>query len=179
MRQALSLHPQSACEAVRAIEVEIARPETARPRPLLLSYRASGAIARLAAPEPAAPIRTDGLWKRTCFEAFVGAGDGYVEFNFSPSTQWAAYRFTGYRAGMTPATGIAPPRIEVRADGELLEVRVTVDLPGDADGPLGLSAVIEETGGRLSYWALSHGPGKPDFHHWRSFAIDIPLVGRT
>lgn len=178
MRQALSLHPQSACEAVRAIEVEIARQGIARPGPLLLSYRVSGAIAKLATPETAAPARTDGLWKRTCFEAFVGAGAGYLEFNFSPSTQWAAYRFTGYRAGMTPAIGIDPPRVQVSADGEVLELRVAADLPADADGPLGLSAVIEETGGGLSYWALGHGPGKPDFHHWRSFAIDLPLARR-
>jgi hypothetical protein len=28
----------------------------------------------------------------------------------------------------------------------------------------GLSAVIEEEGGNLSYWAIAHPEGKPDFH---------------
>jgi len=32
---------------------------------------------------------------------------------------------------------------------------------------LGLSAVLEETNGRKSYWALAHPPGKADFHHSR------------
>ena len=27
-------------------------------------------------------------------------GEGYYEFNFSPSGEWAAYRFSGYREGM-------------------------------------------------------------------------------
>ena len=46
--------------------------------------------------------RADGLWQTTCFELFVRHPDqrGYFEFNFSPSTQWAAYRFSGYREGM-------------------------------------------------------------------------------
>jgi hypothetical protein len=97
-----------------------------------------------------------------------------VELNFSPSSEWAAYRFTGYRDGMVPAHDLAAPRIDVSADGQALELQVLVDLPADAVGPLALSAVIEETGGPLSYWALGHGPGKPDFHHWRSFAVELP-----
>ena len=28
-----------------------------------------------------------------------------------------------------------------------------------------ITAVIEEKGGRKSYWALAHPPGRPDFHH--------------
>jgi hypothetical protein len=169
MRAALSPHPQWPRAAVSGIEVEIARPG-----PLSLTYRVSGTIAKLITPAPAAPARTDGLWRRTCFEAFVGAGSGYVELNFSPSSEWAAYRFTGYRDGMVPAHDLAAPRIDVSADGQALELQVLVDLPADAVGPLALSAVIEETGGRLSYWALGHGPGKPDFHHWRSFAVELP-----
>jgi hypothetical protein len=34
---------------------------------------------------------------------------------------------------------------------------------------LALSAVIEETSGALSYWALRHAAGKPDFHHADAF----------
>jgi len=39
---------------------------------------------------------------------------------------------------------------------------------------LALSAVIEEERGRLSYWALRHPPGKPDFHHPDAFALALP-----
>ncbi|MDF7777123.1 DOMON-like domain-containing protein [Sphingomonas sp. AOB5] len=59
---------------------------------------------RLKLPPAATPARTDGLWQRTCFEIFLrdpGTG-AYLEFNFSPSGEWAAYRFTGYREGVQP-----------------------------------------------------------------------------
>ena len=48
--------------------------------------------------------RTDGLWRHTCFEAFIcrRATGEYWEYNFSPSGAWAAYQFSGYRAGMQP-----------------------------------------------------------------------------
>jgi hypothetical protein len=38
---------------------------------------------------------------------------------------------------------------------------------------IGLSAVIEEQDGRLSYWALRHPPGKPDFHYPEAFALEL------
>ena len=40
-------------------------------------------------------------------------------------------------------------------------------LAADSQAPLrlGLSAVIEASDATLSYWALHHPPGKPDFHH--------------
>jgi hypothetical protein len=47
--------------------------------------------------------------------------------------------------------------------------------PGPADAPLriGLSAVIEDRDGSLSYWALRHPHGKPDFHHPDAFALEL------
>jgi hypothetical protein len=38
---------------------------------------------------------------------------------------------------------------------------------------MGLSAVIEERDGMLSYWALRHAPGKPDFHRRDGFALEL------
>ncbi len=117
MRLQLTPHPDTPSDAVVAIAVEIARPD---PAILSLRYSLTGAVARLAIPSPAAPQRTDELWRHTCFEAFLrpetlsGPGEAYVEFNFAPSTQWAAYRFTGYREGMAPAP-VAAPCIERRA----------------------------------------------------------------
>jgi len=119
-------------------------------------------------PAPAArPRFADGLWQHTCFEVFVARPGmpGYQEFNFSPSGEWAAYEFDGYRSGMS--------RLELKPrsvfDGGM---RVTIPLrPGAMR--LALSAVIEEAGGRLSYWALRHAPGKPDFHHPDAFALAL------
>ena len=52
----------------------------------------------------------------------------YVEFNFAPSRQWAAYAFTGYREGMTELA-CAPPQIKCTAREGVFEMTVTLDLP--------------------------------------------------
>jgi len=182
MRQALKLHPDSRCAAATGIEVEAARP---RPASLLLRYVVTDGLSELRLPPAAAPARGDGLWRHTCFEVFLAASPGgaYYEFNFAPSLQWAAYRFGGYRSGMSVAE-VSAPRLEARSDRKIFELRAKLaldglpDLPGDSAWRLGLSAVIEDTGGRLSYWALAHPPGKPDFHHSDCFALELPVAVR-
>lgn len=161
MPEALTPHPMTPCPAVRSL-TGAARREGGR---LMLAFRLEGDLAALAIPAAAASERTDSLWDHTCFEAFVGGeGDGYLEFNFSPSGQWAAYRFDGYRTGMAPLE-IAPPRIEVVRTGESLDVRAEIELPDARLARAGLTAVIEATDGAVSYWSLAHPPGHPDFHH--------------
>ena len=174
MRQVLRRHPDSRCGAATRIDVEIAR----RAGNLVLRYIVTGRTIDLRLPPVVAPERTDGLWRHTCFEAFVRAAPGaaYYEFNFAPSGQWAAYRFSGTRRGMRVAGGIGTPRIDVRSDGGCYQLQASLDLPGDAVWHVGLSAVIEEAGGGLSYWALAHPPGKPDFHHSDCFAFNLPAA---
>ena len=159
-------HPALPCAAVRRLEAKVARSDES----IDFVWTVSGNIGALAAPAPAAPARKDGLWRHTCFEAFLQDGDGYVELNVSPSGEWAAYRFDGYRTGMTPAE-LAQPHVQVRAGRDVLEVSARFVLA--ATGRLGLAAVIEEAGGRISYWALAHGGAKPDFHDRGTFVIDL------
>jgi hypothetical protein len=173
LHQALRLHPDSLCAAAARIEVDIARP---RPDSLILSYVVSGRIGDLRMPPVVAAARADELWQHTCFEAFVrpSAGPAYYEFNFSPSTQWAAYRFDSHRSGMRIATEIGAPRIEVRSDETTYTLQAALALDGlSSPLHLGLSAVLEETNGRKSYWALAHPPGKADFHHADCFALEL------
>jgi hypothetical protein len=178
MRRALTPHPDWPSAAVSGIAVEIAR---MAPDTLALTYVVSGRIADLVRPAPAAPARTDELWKSTCFEAFVRPepGEAYFEFNFAPSSHWAAYAFDRYREGMTAPAEAGPPQIEVQSSATELQVRVRLALsglprlPAGAPWRLGLSAVIEEAGGRRSYWALTHPPGKADFHHADGFALAL------
>ncbi|MGO9703060.1 MAG: DOMON-like domain-containing protein [Xanthobacteraceae bacterium] len=180
MRLALKLHPDSVCAAVTGVDVDVARQHDGS---LSLSYVVTGKIGDLRLPPVATPERADELWRSTCFEAFVRAapGEAYYEFNFAPSTRWAAYRFDGYRAGMRTATEIAAPRIEVRSVPERYTLQATLDLSsvprsGGEKGRglrFGLSAVIEEINARKSYWALAHPPGKPDFHHANCFAHEF------
>jgi hypothetical protein len=184
MRQALRLHPDSRCEAITGIEIEAWR--TQRAGSLVLRYVATGRISSLYLPPHKGWTRADELWKSTCFEAFVQAppSDTYYEFNFSPSMQWAAYRFAGYRADMIVADEITP-RIESTRSNEEFEVRAYLNLeeapawPSDALWRVGISAVIEETNGRKSYWALAHPPGKADFHHCDCFALELPGASKS
>lgn len=54
--------------------------------------------------------RTDELWRTTCFELFLRrpGQEGYLEFNFAPSGQWAAYGFDGYRQRSGDPEGLRP-----------------------------------------------------------------------
>lgn len=173
MRHTLRLHPDSLCAAATQIEADVSRPH---PGSLILSYVVSGKISDLRMPPVVAPARADELWRHTCFEAFIRAstGSAYYEFNFSPSTQWAAYQFSGYRSAMRVATEIAAPRIEVRSDEATFTLQAALELDGlSSPLHLGLSAVLEETNGRKSYWALAHPPGKANFHHADCFALEL------
>ncbi len=173
-RAPLIAHPTTESGCVRSITAT-AKTDGSR---LFVHYAVEGAVAEIAAPPVCAPERKDGLWKQTCFEAFIGDGAAYYEFNFSPSTEWAAYRFDGYRAGMKPAD-IAAPKIErsATATGFDLYTEVAIDalqLAGAPPWRLGLSAVIKDRDGAASYWALAHADGAPDFHHAGCFALQIP-----
>ncbi|MET0272624.1 MAG: DOMON-like domain-containing protein, partial [Phenylobacterium sp.] len=145
-----------------------------RGRRLELRYAVTGTDA-LVLPKPAAPARTDELWKHTCVEAFVrGDGEGYFEFNLSPSGQWAAYRFDGYRSGMTDAP--LEPETEVIRTADGFELAAAIELPDDGPWRVGLTAVIEGADG-VSYWSLAHPAGRPDFHHADCLAITLPATG--
>jgi hypothetical protein len=169
MLVSLDPHPDTPAKAVTAIAVEIAREDGV----LRLNYRASGRMSDLLVPAPAEFERADELWKETCFEAFVrGPGDAYCEFNFAPSTRWAAYAFEGYRAGMRNYE-VAPLFLETNVGDDWFELTTAVAPGADGVWRVGLSAVIEEMDGTKSYWALAHARGKPDFHHADAFALEL------
>jgi hypothetical protein len=168
----LNLHPDSRSPVTR-IEVDVAR---IAPDLLGLTYSIFGDLDRASFPQAQASARTDELWKHTCFEAFCGAGPGYYEFNFSPSSQWAAYRFNGHRAGMHDALAY-DPAIKWRLLEEEGRLSAMLRLPADINGMIGLSAIIEDTNGNRSFWALAHPPGAPDFHNATCFAAELPPAG--
>jgi hypothetical protein len=141
---------------------------------LSLQFVAAGDIERLVLPSPARPERAEGLWQHSCFELFLRkpGADGYFEFNFSPSGEWAAFSFDAYRTGMRPFD-IAAPSVGAAVGPDAIQLLLSVPLPPSA-WEVGLAAVIEDVGGNLSYWALAHPSDKPDFHHPDSFALQFP-----
>lgn len=167
MRLPLIPHPTSSPTGL-TLEVEARRAG----RMLSLEYVLAGPVERVWRPEAAARVRTDGLWRATCFEAFVRTAGGYVEYNLSPSGAWAAYRFDGYREGMRDLAMPAPFIVTRSATGQFV-LTADVTLPKDAAGAAGLAAAIRGVDGVIGYWALAHPSDKPDFHHPDSFALDL------
>jgi hypothetical protein len=145
----------------------------------MLTFSLAGDISSLSIPESRQPGRADDLWRHTCFEAFVmaGEGPGYHEFNFSPSGEWAVYAFRGYRDAEVLEHEITPGIVVRKTIDRLeLEAEICLDfLPQGRPLRVGLSAVLEDADGVLSYWALRHPPGKPDFHHTDAFALQLGL----
>ena len=170
----LICHPQTPSRAMCRIA---AGAGTAPGDILHLGFVLECDLSSLRIPETRESRQAGELWRHTCFEVFVMAGDGpgYREFNFSPSGEWAVYAFRGYRDGgelqAEPAPGIVVRRTMNRLE---LDVEICQDfLPSGRSLRLGLSAVVEDADGGLSYWALRHAPGKPDFHHSDAFALQL------
>lgn len=170
----LHCHLDTPCTAVQRVAVQVQRLPGDR---LSLHYLLLGNTAGIRLPDPQPSRHTDELWRHTCCEAFLArpGETGYVECNFAPSTEWAFYRFTGYRQGQTVITPPGPPLINVHATAKRFELKVVVPLAqwvatlGNADLNLALATVVEEVGGSCSYWALCHPSSRPDFHHPDSF----------
>jgi hypothetical protein len=143
--------------------------------------------------EDPAPQRRDGLWQHTCFEAFLAplGGGSYWELNLSPSGDWNLYRFAAYRSGQQPeercpqlpftVMGPRPAPSQTNCQNPSVRVLLALDLccplpPELAHAPqleLGLTAVIEQVDGVLSYWALNHPGPEPDFHDRRGWSLRL------
>ncbi len=153
---------------------------------LELVWRLTGDLDALVLPEPSpSRRRCDGLWQTTCLEAFWGlAGqEAYWELNLAPSGDWNLYRLSHYRGPLVPVALAAAPPWQVRRTAGEWEVAVELDLsevaggeePGVADLPLevSLTAVIDQVGQGVSYWALAHTGAEPDFHRRDSFRLGL------
>jgi len=152
-----------------------------RPGVLVVTFSLDGTLERLRIPAPRPARIAPALWEHTCFEAFVAMADApaYHEFNWAPSGEWAAHAFRAYRDGRPLEDEALAPSIAVRYPEGRLELDAMLRLdhlsPAHSDAALrlALAAVVEETDGRLSYWALRHPSGRPDFHHADGFALRL------
>ncbi|MGE0081705.1 MAG: DOMON-like domain-containing protein [Thiohalomonadaceae bacterium] len=171
--------------AVRRITGQVLR----NPEGLQVSFLLEGEMARLSVPSPRTPGPADGLWRHTCFELFVARPEapGYLEFNFSPSGEWAVYAFERYRERVPLDDGLvaaAAPVIEVHGTEDTLRLDATAPLARLAPGyaraglVLGLAAVVEsrDAAPPLSHWALRHPCARPDFHHRDAFILELDEI---
>ena len=168
----LECHAATPSALLKFIKVGISRADELR-----LDYHVVGDIDALTIPSVQPPQRRDELWRHTCAEIFIAESgvQKYVEYNFSPSSQWAAYEFTGYRQGMK-ALVCEPPVIGVSRTGNEWLVHAEFPLPEQFRSPalqVGLAMVIEDGQGHCSYWALRHGGDRPDFHLRETWSLHL------
>jgi hypothetical protein len=187
----LDCHPETPARAVRAVRARVRREQGGV---LAASFLIEGDGDSLRVPPARVPSTRpsrvgDRLWEHTCCEIFIARTGlpAYHEFNFSPSGEWAAYAFERYREGVPLAdeSNALDPHIVVRCAAGLLELDVSIRLgrlsPAHLDArlSLALSAVVEERDGALSYWALKHPAGRPDFHHDDAYALELAETDRS
>lgn len=179
MRLSLQCHPMHFVSVVEGISATY---QWQTEGVLQLRYEINGALQDLSLPKKMNPLRVDGLWETTCFELFLKepSSDRYCEFNFSPSSSWAAYQFSDYRDGMENLELPKAPDISLDLSDSRVAIEVTLVLPDTLrKTPLNasFSAVIANNSGSKSYWALSHPPEKPDFHHKDCFTHQLKAAG--
>lgn len=151
---------------------------------LRVTYALRGDLASVVVPAPAVmgPRRADGLWEHTCFELFLAAEGAapYWEVNLAPNGDWNLYRLEGYRQGLAPVAD--RERLPFSLDRGPEALRLSLDLPMPEELVvagrrralrLSVTAVIEQTGGALSYWALAHGGAEADFHRREDFLLRV------
>lgn len=204
LRLSLHRHPDTPCGPLSGIEVELARvrPLRLQLRYVLIGNVRKIRL-RLREPDGGDELWRHTCFEAF---VRVGGDEDYLEFNLAPSGDWAAYRFQRYREGMAPAKGAAasllgtqyrtePLNAERRAllkesgidtlerfEPSFFTLKTELSFP-NAMGlavahpwRIGLSTIVEERNGRLSYWALAHPPGKPDFHDPACFALELPAA---
>ncbi len=171
----LSAHPACAVAADWRVSVGLELADDARTLSLRYQLPATG----VRFPTIVKPRRADDLWKTTCAELFVAQSNtlSYREFNFSPSGEWAAYDFAGYRQRTDVLPELPTPGISVTIDGDvaLLSVALPLDClpaPGLRDLCFSTTVVVQAQDGALSYWAASHSV-TPDFHLRNSFIVSF------
>lgn len=178
VKSCLLYHPDTVDDRIKNTHIGVkAQYQDGR---LTLHFDVLGEIDNLLIPKPKKPDEANGLWEHTCFEAFISVVEEsyYREFNFSPSGDWAAYAFDDYRVAK-PWRTHTPPAISYVRTGERLSLEAVIsqyDLPENPHKQtyrLGLTAVLESKAGGLSYWALFHPAGKPDFHHRTGFTLSF------
>lgn len=155
--------------------------DVSRTAELRFAYALHGDLDAIVLPPLVTPAFADELWRHTCFEAFIGSdrNPAYYEYNFSPSGRWAVYGFADYRRARAVDPAALAPTVDWQHRDRLLTLGATVPLArladlADVSLRVGVSAVIEARDGTLSYLALHHPAGRPDFHHAAARTLVLP-----
>lgn len=182
-RLKLQPHPASPPGIECTIAASIVRAPDGR---LVLDYQIRASHSALILPPEITDrsLPTDGLWRHTCCEVFLGRREHpeYLEYNFSPSGAWAHYAFDAPRVRARSIARARAPSIRTVRHAGGFDLRACIqEIPpqfAQADLDVNITAVLEiraDENHRLSYWALSHDSAVPDFHLRSSFQYFLPI----
>mgnify|MGYP003342646391 CR=1 FL=1 len=95
-------------------------------------------------------------------------------------SDWNLYRLESYRQGLAPVADRDMMPFAVHGGAKELRLTLTLQLPRELARAcrtlplrLGVTAVIEQQGGGLSFWALAHGGAEADFHRREDFRVRL------
>ena len=181
--ETLTLRPFQSSVMARnfAVTAEIEREDWV----IRVHYRVRGAALELLIPERNnSPVYQDGLYQHTCVEFFVmGKSKSYLEWNFSPSYDWALFAFDDYRKKSGQSLDLQRPAHFIEyalLSKDSLDILLSVDLTKfqrflglgkQSSLRIGVSSVLESREGQLSYWALWHPEERADFHREENFSL--------
>lgn len=116
------------------------------------------------------------LWEKSCFELFIkNQKDNYMEFNFSPEFEWNAFYFEKKGDALAEYARMDKVEFDILLSLDVFHLIVKIEKKKFPDGffdgelSVGITSVIKNKKGELSYWALSHQDTRPNFHDFRSF----------
>lgn len=130
------------------------------------------------------------LWQKTCFEMFFRCSQRseYYEININELGEWNVYHFHNYR---NPAPPQPEPNAQLinfvfdqnRFELNKFEISAEIQIKDffkkqkADDLELNLTAIIKQSDGTTSYWAVQHAQSQPDFHHQESFILKRKIHG--
>lgn len=144
---------------------------------VFISYKVQGDLASIdlgpGVPNHARVIK---LWEKSCFELFIkNSKDNYIEFNFSPEFEWNCFYFEKKGDALAEYARMNCLKTDILLSLEVFHLIVEIDKSKFPEGffagdlSAGITSVIKEKSGKMSYWALSHNDTRPNFHHFDSF----------
>lgn len=140
-----------------------------------ISYKLTGELDKVELGHTPRHERVIKLWEKTCFELFIkNERNEYMEFNFSPVFEWNAFYFTKKGDPLAEWKKINSVKLDILDSFEVFQLIAEIkkeDFPENFFDKCqaGITSVIKEKNGNLSYWALSHEDQRPNFHHFDSF----------
>lgn len=141
------------------------------------SYEITGEVNNILwASEVNSPKQKDELWTSTCIELFVAQANGkkYMEWNVSPTHDWANYKFNLYRERDNQSEVVIKPTISKTIMSEktiniefILQVGELALFLGDKPWEFYPSVILKLKDESFSYWAIQHLSDEPDFHKFK------------